>query len=150
MPSSHYRYRTDPAVPAFPDDGPVLVFDGVCVLCSASTQFILAHDRERRFKFVVAQSPLGQALYRHFGLKSEDFETFILLENGAPLTKSDSAIRILELIGPPWSLMRFFRVAPRPLRDAVYDFVARHRYRWFGVRQQCFLPGAADRTRFIA
>lgn len=145
-----YSYRTDPGVPAFPDDAPIVVFDGVCALCSATTQFILTHDRERRLRFVVAQSSLGQALYRHFGLKSEDFETIILLENGAPLTKSDSAIRILELVGQPWSLLRFCRIAPRSLRDTLYDVVARHRYRWFGVRQNCFLPSAADRARFIA
>ena len=77
-----YSYRDDPSVPPFADDQPILVFDGKCVLCSATVQFIFAHDRERRVRFVVAQSPLGTALYRHFGLKSEDYETNIVLENG--------------------------------------------------------------------
>lgn len=144
-----YSYRDDPNVPSFQDDQPILVFDGECVLCSATVQFIFAHDRQRRVRFVVAQSPLGAALYRHFGLKREDYETNILLENGCALTKSESSIRICELVGWPWSLAAVFRLIPSHLRDRLYEFIARHRLEWFGVKESCFVPDAADRARFL-
>ena len=144
-----YSYRDDPSVPPFADDQPILVFDGKCVLCSATVQFIFAHDRERRVRFVVAQSPLGTALYRHFGLKSEDYETNIVLENGRALTLSESSIRIFELVGWPWSLMSVFRILPSFARDRIYEVIAKNRLKWFGARESCFLPGPDDRARFL-
>ena len=150
MPLPAYSYRDDPDVPSFPDDQPILIFDGHCVLCSATVQFIFKHERRRRVRFIVAQSPLGAALYKHFGFKSLDYETNIVLENGRALTKSDSSIRILELVGPPWSLLTVFRLLPAFARDGVYEIVARNRLRWFGVKDACFVPGPDDRARFLA
>jgi predicted DCC family thiol-disulfide oxidoreductase YuxK len=144
-----YSYRADTNVPAFADDQPILVFDGECVLCSATVKFVFAHDHARRVRFIVAQTPLGAALYRHFGLKSQDYETNILLENGRALTKSESSIRLFELVGPPWSLLAVFRILPVPLRDWLYERIARNRLRWFGRRETCYLPDAADRERFL-
>lgn len=145
-----YSYRLDPEVPPFADDRPILVFDGECGLCSATVKFVLAHDRERRIRFIVAQTPLGAALYRHFGLKSPDYETNIVLENGRALTKSESSIRIFELVGPPWSLISAFRVLPRWLRDGIYERIARNRLKWFGKSSKCDVPDRADRGRFLA
>jgi predicted DCC family thiol-disulfide oxidoreductase YuxK len=149
LPFPTYSYRDDPQVPEFADDQPILVFDGKCALCSATVQFIFAHDHERRFRFVVAQSPLGAALYRHFGLDSQDYETNIVLENGKALTMSESSIRIFELVGWPWSLMSTFRALPRFVRDWAYEIVARNRLKWFGARETCFVPTPADRARFL-
>jgi predicted DCC family thiol-disulfide oxidoreductase YuxK len=146
---SAYSYRDDTTVPPFPDDQPILVFDGKCVLCSATVKFVLAHDRPRRVRFVVAQSPLGAALYRHFGLKSEDYDTNIVLENGVALTKSESSIRIFELVSSPWSLLTVLRLLPRFVREPLYEVVARNRLRWFGERETCYLPNEADRARFL-
>lgn len=149
MSQAAYSYRDDPAVPPFVDDQPVLVFDGECVLCSATVQFVLAHDRRRRIRFVVAQSPLGSALYRHFELKSEDYETNILIENGRALTKSESSIRIVELVGLPWSLIAIVRLLPAGVRDRLYEIVARNRLKWFGAQETCHIPDATDRARFL-
>ena len=149
MPDAAYSYRDDPSVPPFADDQPILVFDGKCVLCSATVQFVLTHDRERRVCFIVAQSPLGDALYRHFGLQHEDYETNIVLENGRALTKSESSIRIFDLVGPPWSLMSVFRWLPPFVRDRIYEIIARNRLRWFGARATCYMPDAAERARFL-
>ena len=128
---------------------PILIFDGKCVLCSATVKFVLAHDRRRRVRFVVAQSPLGAALYRHFGLKSEHYDTNIVLENGVALTKSESSIRIFELVGSPWSLLTVLRLLPRFVREPLYEVVARNRLIWFGERETCYLPNEADRARFL-
>jgi predicted DCC family thiol-disulfide oxidoreductase YuxK len=144
-----FSYRGDPAVPAFPDDRPILIFDGNCVLCSSFAQFILRTDRKRRFRLMAAQTPLGAALYTHFGLNPVDYETNILVEDGRAWLKSEGSIRIFERLGFPWSLLSVARVLPRPLRDWLYEIVARNRLRWFGVRATCYLPDPSEADRFI-
>lgn len=148
-PTRPYSYRDDPAVPAFPDDRPILVFDGKCVLCSGFARFILRTDRHRRFHLLAAQTPLGTALYRHYGLHPTDYETNILIADGRLWQKSESSIRVFEILGAPWSLVRIVRVLPLALRDRLYAIVARNRLRWFGERQTCFLPNPADADRFL-
>ena len=145
-----FSYRADPAVPPFPDDRPIVVFDGNCVLCSAFARFILRHDRRRLFRLTVAQSPLGAALYRHYGLDTVDYETNLLIDEGRLWQKSESSIRIFERLGLPWSLAGLIRVLPLGLRDRLYEIVARNRLRWFGVRTSCHLPDPAEADRFLA
>ena len=121
-PSTHepYSYRRDPAVPAFPDDRPVIIFDGICLMCSGFVQFILRHDRKRSFRLMAAQTPTGTALYRHFGLDPVSYETNILIENGCARFKSDGSIRIFERLGFPWSMAVVLRILPGPVRDWLY------------------------------
>jgi predicted DCC family thiol-disulfide oxidoreductase YuxK len=145
-----FSYRSDPAVPSFPDDRPIVIFDGKCVLCSGFANFILRKDRDHRFRLLAAQTPLGAALYRHFQLNPTDYETNILLEGGRPWLKSEGSIRIFEELGFPWSLASVLRLLPRPVRDRLYDIAARNRFRWFGRRDTCFLPDASHADRFIA
>jgi predicted DCC family thiol-disulfide oxidoreductase YuxK len=149
MPREAFSYRSDPAVPAFPDDRPILIFDGHCVLCSRFVQFILRTDRKRRFRLLAAQTPIGAALYRHLELNPTDYETNILLEDGRAWLKSEGSLRIFERLGFPWSLISVGRLLPRPVRDRLYEIVARNRLRWFGVRQSCYLPDPAQADRFI-
>ena len=144
-----FSYRDDPDVPAFPDDRPLIVFDGVCVLCSASARFVMGHDEAGRFRLTAAQSPLGQALYRHFGLSPTALDTFLLIEDGRAWFKADAALRVARRLGPPWSLAAIIQILPRALRDAAYDLVARNRYRVFGRRDTCFLPNADQAGRFL-
>ncbi len=144
-----FSYRDDSGVPAFPDDKPLIVFDGVCVLCSASARFVLRHDRTRRFRLTAAQSPVGQGLYRHFGLSPNDYDTFLLVEDGRAWLKSDAALRVVRRMGLPWSLAALFRIVPASLRDAAYDLIARNRYRVFGRRETCFIPSDGDAQRFL-
>ena len=145
-----YSWRDDPSVPAFADDRPTLIFDGHCVLCSSFAHFILRHDRERRFRLLAAQTPLGAALYRHLGLHPTEYETNILLEDGRAWLKSESSIRVFERLGFPWSLMTAVRVLPRPVRDWLYGKVARNRLRWFGTRTSCYRPDPSEADRFLA
>jgi predicted DCC family thiol-disulfide oxidoreductase YuxK len=149
MTSPALSYRDDPDVPAFPDDKPLIVFDGVCVLCSASARFVLSHDEAGRFRLTAAQSPLGQALYRHLGLSPTDYDTFLLVEDGHVWFKSDAALRVAGRLGLPWSLAGLLGIVPRAARDAAYDLVARNRYRVFGRRETCFLPTADHAERFL-
>jgi len=144
-----YSYRQDPSVPAFPDDRPIIVFDGHCVLCSRFARFVLRHDRRAVFRLMAAQTSIGQAFYRHLNLDPVQFETNVLLENGQAWLKSAGTIRMFEHLGFPWSLCGVLRVVPRSWLDRLYDLVARNRLRWFGSQSICFLADPAYRDRFI-
>ena len=144
-----YSYRDDPRVPPFPDDKPIIVFDGHCVLCSRWASFVMRHDRDKRFRLLAAQTPLGVALYEHYGLDPIDYETNVLLEDGRAWLKSEGTIRMFERLGFPWSSMAAFRAVPRTLRDKLYNLVARNRLEWFGTRDTCFMPQPGDADRFI-
>jgi predicted DCC family thiol-disulfide oxidoreductase YuxK len=143
-----YSYRRDAAVPAFPDDKAIVIFDGVCVMCSGFAQLILRRDRQRAFRLLTAQSPLGAALYRHYGLDPVHYETNILIEDGRAWFKSEASIRILARLGFPWSLAVVGRVLPLRVRDWLYDIVARNRLAWFGTRA-CYVPSSSDADRFL-
>lgn len=149
-PQRRHSWRDDPAVPAFPDDAPLVVFDGVCVLCAASVRFILARDRTGTIRFCPVQSPLGTAITRHVGLDPEQPETVLLLADGQVFRRSAAAIEAMRRCGGVWRLARALYVIPRPLRDALYGAVARRRYRLFGRRDSCLMPTPELRRRFLA
>jgi predicted DCC family thiol-disulfide oxidoreductase YuxK len=145
-----YSYRLDPAVPTFPDNRPIIIFDGKCVFCSGFAQFVLRHDTSGRFRLLAAQTPLGIALYAHYGLDPYNYETNILLQNGQASFKSEASIRMFEILGFPWLVAGVARIFPRRIRDALYDIIARNRLRWFGIREVCFLSDASQSDRFLA
>jgi predicted DCC family thiol-disulfide oxidoreductase YuxK len=132
-----YSYRHDPAVPAFPDDKPVFIFDGVCVLCSGGAAWLMRHDRKRIFRLSPAQSPLGAALYAHYGIDWN--ETYLLVSDGLPYTKSSGYLHMCRVVGGWWSAFLVLWLIPRVLRDWSYDFIAHNRYRWFGKVEYCQL-----------
>jgi predicted DCC family thiol-disulfide oxidoreductase YuxK len=144
-----YSWRGDPEVPDFADDYPLIVFDGECVLCSANAHFVLRHDRRRRFRLTHAQSPLGLALYRHFGLRSDEQGTMLVIRDGRLLTHSDAAIAIADGLGWPWRAARLATLVPRFARNVVYRWIARNRFRWFGRRETCWLPAPQLRDRIL-
>ena len=144
-----YSYRFDPAVPHFADDKPIIIFDGLCALCSGSAAFVLRHDAPGVFRLLAAQSPLGEALYRHYGLDPSDYQTMILIAEGVAWFKSEAAIRIAQGLGRPWSLVAVFRIVPRVWRDTLYSWVARNRLRWFGARASCYRGDARFAERFL-
>lgn len=144
-----FSYRGDPAVPAFPDDRPVIVFDGQCVFCSAWARLVLRFDRRGVFRLLPAQTPLGDALYRHYGLDPDHYETNILIENGVARFKADGSMRMASLLGFPFVLANVFRILPRAVADALYDLVATNRYRLFGRSEVCYIPDARHADRVL-
>jgi predicted DCC family thiol-disulfide oxidoreductase YuxK len=144
-----YSYRHDGAVPSFADDKPIIIFDGLCVLCSTSAAFVLRHDKSGVFRLLAAQSPIGEALYSHYDLEREDYETMILVADGVASFKSEAAIRIAKGLGFPWSLAAAFRIVPLGWRDRFYAWVARNRLRWFGKRDSCYRPDPRFADRFL-
>jgi predicted DCC family thiol-disulfide oxidoreductase YuxK len=145
-----YSYRDDPAVPAFADDKPVIIFDGHCVFCSAWARFVLRVDRRGVYRLLPAQSELGRALYRHYGLDPENYETNILLQDGRAWFKAEGSIRMAKGLGFPWSAAVVFRLLPARWREGLYDLVARNRLRIFGRSDVCYTPRPEYRDRFLA
>ena len=130
-------------------NSPILLFDGVCNLCNASVQWVLKHDKKALFRFAALQSATGQSLLQRSGLSPENFDTVVLLDGDQVFTRSDAALEISRRIGGVWSLLAAFRILPRPIRNAVYDWVARHRYRWFGKTESCMIPRPEWTNRFV-
>jgi predicted DCC family thiol-disulfide oxidoreductase YuxK len=129
---------------------PIVVFDTNCVLCSGMVAFILAHERNRALRFVGAWSDEGLAFAaRHHFSKSDLDQTFLVLSGDAALSRSDAGVEILSQLRAPWRWLAVVRIIPRPVRDAVYRFVARRRYRWFGRRENCVVVPPSESHRFI-
>ncbi|RWD97831.1 DCC1-like thiol-disulfide oxidoreductase family protein [Mesorhizobium sp.] len=128
---------------------PLIVFDGVCVFCSGFVQLILKLDREKRFRFATAQSPFGEALFRKHRLATDNYETNLAIIDGAAFTKLDSFIAVMAALGWPWRAASLLLVLPRPLRDWLYDRVAKNRYALFGRKDSCEIPSAELRERLI-
>jgi predicted DCC family thiol-disulfide oxidoreductase YuxK len=124
---------------------PVVLFDGVCNLCNGMVRFVLARDPRGTFRFASLQSAAARRLLAG----AVPPETIVLIEAGKTYTKSCAALRIARGLRFPWPLLYGFVAVPRPLRDLVYDWVARHRYAWFGKRESCMLPAPELRGRFM-
>jgi predicted DCC family thiol-disulfide oxidoreductase YuxK len=127
----------------------VILFDGVCVLCSRGARFVIARDPAATFRFVAVQEPYGSGLAARLGIAVESPETNAVVLGGWAYFKSDAAIEVLSLL-PGWGWSRIFRIVPRGLRHAVYDAIARNRYRWFGRADQCLLPTPELARHFLA
>lgn len=127
----------------------IIVFDAECLLCSANAQFVLNHDRRGHFLLASMQGEAGSALYRRFGIDPADPDTLIVVEGDRALRDSDAILAIWARLGWPWRAATAFRLIPRLLRDPVYRWVARNRYRLFGKRDTCWLPAPVFRDRML-
>jgi predicted DCC family thiol-disulfide oxidoreductase YuxK len=131
----------------WPDDD-VILYDGVCVFCSRWIRFVAARDSDARFRFTAIQSPYGTRLAQAFGIDPHDPDTNAVIHGGVAYFKSDAALTVLSHL-PGWHWTRALFAAPKRLRDAVYDLVARNRYRIFGKYDACFVPDAAMQARVM-
>lgn len=127
----------------------LVLFDGVCNLCNAVVRFVIPRDPRGHFQFATLTSDAAaRALATEPGARQLP-DSVILVEDGRVFTRSDAALRILRRLTFPWSLVYGLIVLPKGLRDHVYDAIARRRYRWFGRRDQCMIPGPSIRSRFL-
>ncbi|HEV7248749.1 MAG TPA: DCC1-like thiol-disulfide oxidoreductase family protein [Shinella sp.] len=129
--------------------GPIIVFDAECILCSANAQFVLRHDRARRFRLASMQNAVGTALYRRFGIDPSDPESMIVVDGDRLFKDSDAVLAIYAGLGWPWKVFAGLRFIPRFLRDPAYRWLARNRYRIFGRRDACWVPSPDDADRVL-
>jgi predicted DCC family thiol-disulfide oxidoreductase YuxK len=127
---------------------PVILFDGVCNFCDASVQFILNRDPNETFHFASLQSEAGQELLEKYHVR-DDVDSMILIENDKVYYKSGAALRISRHLRGAWKLLYVFMIVPAPIRNIVYDLIARNRYKWFGRKESCMLPPPNVRKRFL-
>jgi predicted DCC family thiol-disulfide oxidoreductase YuxK len=145
-----FSYAADDSVPPWDDSIGLIVFDGVCVFCSSFARFVLSHDKRGRFCFTMAQSNLGQALYRHYRLNPSDFETNLVIIDGRLYEKLAAFTRVMAELDWPWRALACLDALPRPVANWLYDRIARNRYRIFGRYDTCMAPSPELRTRLIA
>jgi predicted DCC family thiol-disulfide oxidoreductase YuxK len=127
----------------------IVLFDGICNLCSGSVAFVIARDPGGRFAFAALQTDAARTLLRQVSAPESLPDSIVLIEDGRVYTRSTAALRIARGLRFPWPLASAFFAVPRPVRDWVYDAVARNRYRWFGQRAVCMMPTPDIRRRFI-
>jgi predicted DCC family thiol-disulfide oxidoreductase YuxK len=127
----------------------VVLFDGVCNFCNSTVNFIIDRDPAEYFKFAAIQSEPARRLLAGCGLSSGSLDNIVLFEDGACYLRSTAVLRILRRLRGPWVLLYMLLLVPRPIRDAGYDWFARHRYRWFGKRSECSIPSPEIRARFL-
>lgn len=130
-------------------DGPVILFDGVCNLCNSSVQYVIRHDKDAVFKFASLQSDTGQQLLHKYQLPQNNFNSFVLVEDDKVYTRSGAALRVARKLSGIVKLLYGFIIVPAFLRDAVYNFIARNRYKWFGKKDTCMIPTPALKSRFL-
>ena len=130
-------------------DQPIILFDGVCNLCNGAVNFVIDRDRRQRFRFASLQSEVGEGLLAQYRLPPEYLRSLVLVENNRVYTRSTAALRIARHLDGIWPLCYVFMVLPPAIRDYLYNFVARNRYRWFGKSESCRYPTAAERQRFL-
>ncbi|MFY0543512.1 thiol-disulfide oxidoreductase DCC family protein [Brevibacillus sp. H7] len=129
--------------------GTILLFDGECNLCSGTVQFILPRDRSGSIRFASLQSSIGKRLLAHYHYPSDEISSVVLIDNGRLYTKSAAVLRVTRKLRGIWPLLYAFILIPAPLRNTLYDWVARNRYQWFGKREHCLLPRPDWKDRFL-
>jgi predicted DCC family thiol-disulfide oxidoreductase YuxK len=127
----------------------LVLFDGVCNLCSALVQFVIRHDPAAKFRFAAIQSEIGREIFQSHGLDPADLQTFVFIADGETFLRSDAAIEVVSRFGGAWRIFRVFRFVPRVVRDSIYTIVARNRYRWFGRKEVCMVPTTEIKERFL-
>ena len=126
----------------------VVLFDGVCNFCNGAVNFIIRHDRRKRFKFAPLQSEIGREMQEKYGI-GEDVESIVLVEDGRAFTHSTAGLHIAKELGGIWSLAYVFIIVPAFIRDFCYRLFAKNRYRLFGRQDACMLPTSDVRERFL-
>ncbi len=128
---------------------PIVLFDGVCNLCNAAVRFIIKRDKKNLFKFTSLQSAFGQSVLQKFHLSDEPLNSFILFEKGKVYKRSTAALMVAKQLSGGWPLLYAFMIVPPFIRDAVYNFIANNRYKWFGKKDACWIPTRALQSKFI-
>ena len=127
---------------------PVILFDGVCNLCNSSVQFVIKHDPKRQFRFASIQGDYGQQVLKQFHLPPNALNSFILYKDQQIFTHSTGALMVAKQLSGAWPLLYAFIIVPAFIRNAVYQFIANNRYKWFGKKESCAIPSPELRSLF--
>ena len=133
-----------------PNDKKIILFDGVCNLCNTSVQYVIKHDKNDVFRFVALQSELGQKIIKHLGISDRNIDSIVLYEPGrAYYYKSGAALKIAKYLGGIFNYAFIFRIIPTGIRDIIYDYIAKNRYKWYGKKESCIIPTPELKAKFL-
>ncbi len=133
-----------------PIDKKIILFDGVCNLCDASVQFIYKHDKNDIFRFVAIQSELGQKIIKHIGVDTSKIDSIILYEPGLSYSyKAEAALTIAKNLSGIYSLLGYLNFIPNSIKNIIYDYVAKNRYKWYGKKEACMIPTPELKAKFL-
>jgi predicted DCC family thiol-disulfide oxidoreductase YuxK len=134
----------------FPLNKKIILFDGVCNLCNSAVQFIIKHDKGDVFRFVALQSELGQEILAYIGIDSKNIDSIVLYEPGvAYYYKSDAALQIAKKLDGLFSLGIILKIIPTGIRNRLYDYIAKNRYKWYGKKESCMIPTPELKIKFL-
>lgn len=133
-----------------PNDKKIILFDGVCNLCNSSVQYVIQRDKKDEFRFIALQSELGQKIIKHIGIANTNIDSIVLYLPGiAYYYKSSAVIEIAKSLQGFFNYGMLFRLLPNALRDVVYDYIARNRYKWYGKKESCMIPTPELKAKFL-
>jgi len=127
----------------------IILFDGVCNLCNGAVTFIIKRDKKDVFKFAALQSEIGQELISKFNIDTEKVDSIILIDGEKYYSKSSAALRISKDLSGAYPLLFGFMVVPKFIRNSVYDYIAKNRYKWFGKKESCMIPTSELKAKFL-
>jgi predicted DCC family thiol-disulfide oxidoreductase YuxK len=127
----------------------IVLFDGVCNLCNGVVQFLIRHDKKEKLLFASLQSHKGQELLQYFNLPTESFNSFLFVKGENYYMQSDAALALCKELGGWFNLLLILHVVPRFIRNAIYSWIAKNRYKWFGKKDQCMIPTPQLKKRFL-
>ena len=133
-----------------PKNKKIILFDGVCNLCDSAVQYIIKHDKKDIFRFVALQSELGISICKYLGISFSKMDSIILYDPGtAYFYKSSAVIEIGNELGGMYSLISVFKILPEKLRNYIYDYIAKNRYKWYGKKESCMIPTPELKAKFL-
>jgi predicted DCC family thiol-disulfide oxidoreductase YuxK len=130
-------------------DYPIILFDGVCNFCNSAVNFVIKRDPQSKFRFATLQSEKAHEVLSAHQLSSSDLSSFVLIKDDKTYTRSTAALKVCQDLSGLWPMMYGFMIVPRFIRDGIYNWIARHRYQWFGKRHTCMMPTNDLRSRFL-
>ncbi len=128
---------------------PVILFDGVCNYCNSMVNFVIKQDKQKLIKFSALQSNSGQDLLNKLDVP-RDIDSFVFIENGKAYLQSTAALKVLQHLSWYWQWTQALWIIPKFIRDGVYNFIAKRRYKWFGKKESCMVPSQEVRSRFLS
>jgi predicted DCC family thiol-disulfide oxidoreductase YuxK len=128
---------------------PVILFDGVCNFCNAAVNFVIKRDKHKVIKFASLQSEAGRIMIQRFSLPGEDMRSFLLVENNTVYNRSTAALKVCRYLNGLWPICYGMMIVPLFIRNGVYDWIAKNRYKWFGQRNECMVPTPDLKARFL-
>jgi predicted DCC family thiol-disulfide oxidoreductase YuxK len=131
------------------NDKPIILFDGVCNFCNSMVNFIIRRDKKNVFLFCALQSDSGKRLLEQYKINWKESDSFVVIENRKAWQKSNAALKLYNKLPWYWKWTQFFWVVPKFIRDGVYNFIAKNRYKWFGKKEDCMIPTPEMRGKFL-